>query len=123
MVGRDGHRIARQLTRPAAGVSRRAISFVMAMAPMARPSFGASRRRVYGIARFPLDPLAKWTHGEADRIDPAGLPRSRRDLWRAASPLAQIAEEGRADSARRPRARLANLGWASPSVRSGLNIR
>ena len=30
--------------------------------------------------------LAKWTRGEADRIDPAGLPRSRGDLWRAASP-------------------------------------
>ena len=40
---------------------------------------------------------------------------------------ASIAEEGCADSARRPqgrkRARLANLGWASPSVHSGLNIR
>ena len=43
--------------------------------------------------------------------------------WQSAS----IAEEGRADSTRRPesrtRARLANLGRASPSVRSGLNIR
>jgi hypothetical protein len=79
--------------------------------------------------------------GEADRIDPARLPRSRRDLWRAASPpfaqllprilrresYASIAEEGRADSARRPegrtRARFANLGWASLSIRSSLNIR
>ena len=40
---------------------------------------------------------------------------------------ASIAEEGRPDSARRPerrtRPRLAYLGWASPSVRLGLNIR
>jgi hypothetical protein len=40
---------------------------------------------------------------------------------------ASIAEEGCANSARRPeggtRARVANLGWASPSVRPGLNIR
>src|SRR5215472_7205530 len=97
------------------------------MAPMASLSFGASQRWAYGIARF--------------RIDPAGLPRSRRDLWRAASPpfapllpgilqresYASIAEEGRANSARRPegrtRIRLANLGWSSPSVRPGLNIR
>src|SRR5215469_9107059 len=43
------------------------------------------------------------------------------------SGLAASPQEGRADSARRPegrtRARLANLAWASPSVRSGLNIR
>jgi hypothetical protein len=100
------------------------------MRPMARPSFGALQRWAYGIARF-----------RADRIDPTGMPRSRRDLWRAASPpfaqlsprilqresYASIAEEGRADSARRPEgrtpARLANLGWASQQVRSGLNIR
>jgi len=35
-------------------VSRRAISFAIAMAPMARPSFVASQRWVYGIARFRL---------------------------------------------------------------------
>ena len=84
---------------------------------------------------------SEWARGEADRVDPAGLPRSRRDLWRAASPPfaqllprilqqeshAPIAEERRADSARRPegrtRARLANLGRPSPSVRPDLNIR
>jgi transposase InsO family protein len=36
-------------------VSRRAISFVIAIAPMARPSFGASQRWAYRIARFRLD--------------------------------------------------------------------
>ena len=40
---------------------------------------------------------------------------------------APIGQERRVHSARRPegrtRARLANLGWGSPSVRSGLNIR
>ena len=35
--------------------------------------------------------LAKWTRREADRIYPAGLPRSRGDLCRAASsPFAQL---------------------------------
>src|SRR5215469_7456661 len=37
------------------GASRRAISFVIAMAHMARLPFGASRRWAYGIARFRLD--------------------------------------------------------------------
>jgi hypothetical protein len=94
-----------------------------------------------GSPDFGSIPLAKWTRGAADRIDPAGLPRSRDDLWRVASPSsaqrlstilqrqphAPFAEEGRADSAPRPerraRACLANLGRASPSVRSSLNIR
>jgi hypothetical protein len=35
-------------------VSRRAISFVIAMAPMARLSFGASQPWAYGIAPFRL---------------------------------------------------------------------
>jgi transposase InsO family protein len=66
--------IARQLPRPAAGVSRRAISFVIAMAPMARPSFGTSRRWAYVIARFRLDLPGKrligspWHNGLAERL-------------------------------------------------------
>jgi hypothetical protein len=48
-------------------------------------------------------------------------------MFGAGAAHALIAEEGRADSARRPEdrtcARLANLAWASPSVRSSLNIR
>ena len=31
-------------------------------------------------------PISAWARGEADRIDRAGLPRSRRELKRAASP-------------------------------------
>src|SRR5215467_11281556 len=100
------------------------------MAPMARLSFGASQRWAYGIARFQPERLIGSIR--RDCLD---------DLWRAASPpfapllpgilqresYASIAEEGRANSARRPegrtRTRLANLGWSSPSVRPGLNIR
>jgi hypothetical protein len=122
-------------------VSRRAISFVIAMAPTARFHSAPHSDGHTGSPDFGSIALAKWSRGETDRIDPAGLPRSRRDLWRAASPpfaqllprilqresYASITEEGRTDSARRPegrtRARLANLGWASPSVRPGLNIR
>jgi len=117
------------------------MSFVIAMAPWRGFHSAPHSDGHAGSPDFGSIPLAKWTRGEADRIDPAGLPRSRRDLWRAASPpfaqllprilqpesYAPITEEGRADSARRPedrtRARLANLGWASPSVRSSLNIR
>jgi hypothetical protein len=59
-------------------------------------------------------------------IDPAGLPLSRRDLWRAAAPSSPmlptnneirmylIAEKGRTDFARRPegtRSRHAHRGW------------
>src|SRR6516225_607684 len=102
------------------------------------------RLTAMGIRDRPISarsPWAKRRRRKDDRIDPSGLPRSRRDLWRAASPpfaqllprilqresYAPIAEEGHTDPARCPegrtRARPANLGWASPSVRSSLNIR
>src|SRR6516225_7355541 len=42
------------------------MSFVIAMAPMARLSFGASRRWAYGIARFRLGPPGQ--NGVAERM-------------------------------------------------------
>ena len=43
-------------------MSRRVISFVIAIAPMARLSLGASQRWAYGIARSP------WQNGVAERL-------------------------------------------------------
>jgi len=130
--------IARQLTE-ACGWREPPRYIVIAMAPMARLSFGASQRWGYGIARFRLA-LRQNGHAERLRIDSAGLPRPRRDVCRAASPslvqlLPRILQREscrtsrwrkRADSAQRPedrtRARVANLGRASASVRSSVNI-
>jgi len=56
-------------------MSRRVISFVIAMVPMVRLSLGASQRWAYGIARFRLDLLGKTDsrRGSSDRFGGTGL--------------------------------------------------
>jgi hypothetical protein len=100
-----------------------------------RPSIGAiPNSRIEDCWAMTHLPCPKYDPGEQLVCDP-GHKSHKLFLFRcfAANALesarqreayASIAQEGRADSARRPggrtHARLANLGWASPSVRSGL---
>jgi hypothetical protein len=105
------------------------------LVPFSKPSITGARacRIATSCDRLaPATPSPRLRLLSADRLLWVWLYRVRSQVLDSArgaprESCASIAEEGRANSARRPegrtRTRLANLGWASPSVRPGLNIR